>query len=183
MFRVFKSGTAGNSLQAGAVTSVAARFRWRPLKKSYNFTVQSSVGLPFSISREKQPVLGRSQYYLLIQLLYNQPLSKRFFLFTQYSAQYNFKRDDSAPVLFSPLTAYLSWLTSRKVILFGLLNYIPIFVTEGNQSYRYTLQPGGGVQYLISRSLLVNVYFTNDIKGKNYQDFSSYNISIRYVTH
>ncbi|HTI94304.1 MAG TPA: hypothetical protein VL727_27105 [Puia sp.] len=183
VFKVFDSHVEGNSKYAKAVTSIAPRLRWRPLKKSYNFTIQTSVGIPISISSEKQPVLGQSQFYLLTQFLYNQPLSKRLFLFTQYSFQYNFKRDYTPASIISPLTFYLSFLIPKKVILFGLLNYVPIYSHYNNWTYRYTFQPGGGLQYQISRSFLINGYYTNDIKGKNYPDFSSYNISLRFVTH
>ena len=183
MFKVFNSSVEGQSRHASAITSIALRLRWRPLKRSYNFTIQTSVGLPISVSAEKQPVLGQSQFYFLVQLLYNQPLSRRLFLFTQYSIQYNFKRDNAPAILFSPVTTYLSFLIPRKIILFALLNYVPLFETERNWAYRYTLQPGAGIQYQLSRSVLINGYYTNDIKGRNYPDFSAYNISLRFVTH
>lgn len=183
MFKVFSPHVDGNSQHATAITSIAPRLRWRPLKKSYNFTIQTSVGLPINISTQKQPVLGQSQFYILTQFLYNQPLSKRLFLFTQYSVQYNFKRNYTPASLISPITFYLSYLVPKKIIFFGLLNYVPIFTDYNKWTYRYTLQPGAGVQYQVSRSVLINGYYTNDIKGKNYPDFSSYNISLRFVTH
>jgi hypothetical protein len=44
-----------------------------------------------------------------------------------------------------------------------------------------SLQVGGGVQIQISKRLLINAYYSNTVAGTNYQDFSSYTISVRYV--
>lgn len=181
MFKVF-SGSGDGSLHATAVSSMAARVRWRPIRRNYNFTVQASFGIPFHISTAKQPILGQSQYYFLTQALYNLPLNKRLFLFAQYSAQYNFKRENAYASFYSPLTAYLGWFIPKRVILFALLNYVPIFSVQDNWSYRYTLEPGGGIQCQLSRAFLVNAYYTRDVSGKNYPDFSGYYLSLRYVT-
>jgi opacity protein-like surface antigen len=183
MFKVFDTDVEGNSKHARAITSVAARIRWRPLKRNYNFTIQSSVSFPTGISREKQQVLGYSQIFLTSQFLYNQPLSERLFLFSQLGLQYGFKRDNAPAAFFSPVSLYLSYLIPRKTIPFILFNYIPMFSKDNSWSYsRYTMQVGGGLQYQITRQLLVNGYYANDIKGKNYPDFNTYSLSIRFVT-
>lgn len=184
IFKVFDSGVEGNSRFARAITSVAARIRWRPLRRNYNFTIQSSVIIPTGISREKQQVLGYNQFFLLSQFLYNQPLSERLFLFSQLGLQYGFERDNVPAAFFSPISLYLSYLIPRKTIPFILFNYIPMFSKDNSWSYsRYTMQVGGGLQYQITRRLLVNAYYANDIKGKNYSDFNTYSLSLRYVLH
>lgn len=182
MFKVFDTDVEGASRHARAITSVAARIRWRPLKRNYNFTIQSSVSFPTGISQEKQRTLGYSQIFLMSQFLYNQPLSKRLFLFSQLGLQYGFKRGNAPAAFFSPISFYLSYLIPRKTIPFILFNYIPMFSKDNSWSYsRYTMQVGGGLQYQITRRLLVNGYYANDIKGKNYPDFNTYSLSLRYV--
>jgi hypothetical protein len=180
MFKIFTSHTEGNSKYARAITSIAPRIRWRPLKKNYKFTIQSSFIFPTSVSAEKQNILGRSQVYFLTQFLYNQPLNKRTFLFSQLSLQYGFKNDQAPAILYSPISVYLSYFIPRKTVLFVLINYIPLLSKENN---RYTFQLGGGLQYQISRLFLINCSYANDITGKNYPDFTSYNISLRFATH
>ena len=184
MFKVFDTDVEGASRHAKAITSVAARIRWRPLKRNYNFTIQSSVTFPTGISQEKQRTLGYNQIFLMSQFLYNQPLSKRLFLFSQLGLQYGFERGNAPAAFFSPISFYLSYLIPRKTIPFILFNYIPMFSKDNSWSYnRYTMQVGGGLQYQLSRRLLVNGYYANDIKGRNYPDFNSYSLSLRYVTH
>ncbi|SDG58133.1 hypothetical protein [Chitinophaga filiformis] len=184
MFKVFDSGVEGNSRFARAITSIAARIRWRPLRRNYNFTIQSSVIFPTGIDREKQYVLGYNQIFLMSQFLYNQPLSERLFLFSQLGLQYGFERENVPAAFYSPLSLYLSYLIPRKTIPFILFNYIPMFSKNNSWSYsRYTMQVGGGVQYQITRRLLINGYYANDIKGKNYPDFNTYSLSLRYVLH
>ncbi len=184
MFKVFDSGVEGNSRYARAITSLAARLRWRPLKRNYNFTIQGSFIFPTNVSNEKQQVLGYKQTFLALQFLYNQPLSERLFLFSQLGLQYGFKRENVSDVFFSPISLYLSYLIPRKTIPFILFNYIPMFSKNNSWSYsRYTMQVGGGIQYQFTRRLLVNAYYANDIKGKNYPDFNTYSLSLRYVLH
>jgi len=182
MFKVFDSGVEGNSKFARAITSLAVRIRWRPLRRNYNFTIQNSFIFPTNVSNEKQQVLGYKQTFLTTQFLYNQPLSERLFLFSQLGLQYGFKRANAQEVFFSPISLYLSYLIPRKTIPFILFNYIPMFRKDNSWTYgSYTMQVGGGLQYQITRRLLINGYYANDIKGKNYPDFNTYSLSLRYV--
>jgi hypothetical protein len=182
-FKVFGSDAMGNSRYARAITAIGPRVGWRPFKNNYNFTVQSSFSFPAFVSTEDENILGRRQIYFLAQFLYNQPLSKRLFLFSQLSTQYGFERDNAPAVFYTPVSVYLSYLIPRKTILFALFNYVPVFTKNDSWTYnRYITQVGGGVQYQISRHFLINTYYAANIKGKNYPDFDSYNISLRYIS-
>lgn len=179
IFKVFDSDVDGNSLYASALTSVVIpRVRWRPFRNNYKFTIQSSIGLPISVSTEKQQVLGRGQVYFLNQFIYNHPLSSRFFLLSQLSVQHNFKRTNVPGVWYTPVSVYLSHFIPRKTVFFALMNYVPVFLKGSD---RFTFQGGGGVQYQVSRHLLVNGFYANDLFGKNYPDFDSYTIGLRLV--
>ena len=182
VFKVFNSTVQGNSKYARAVTSISTRVRWRPFKKIYNFTVQASANFPTNLSPSRQIVLGPNRIYLITQLLYNQPLSKRLFLFSQLSFQYGFSNKDVQPISYLPVSTYLSYLLPKKTILFALANYVPIFSKQNSRNYIYTFQLGGGFQYQISQKVLINLYYSNDISGKNYGDFNSYNLSLRFLT-
>lgn len=182
LFKVFHSKVEGNNKYARAFTSIGPRIRWRPFNKDYRFTLQSSIIFPTLGKEEKKEVLGQNQLFFLNQLLYNQPLSKRLFLFTQLGVQYGFKNDNAASMIVSPVSGYLSYIIPKKTILFALINYIPVFKKEASWDYTaYTTQLGGGLQYYITKNFLTNLFYANDISGKNYQDFDSYNISLRYV--
>ena len=183
VFKVFDAKVDGNSRHASAITSVAPRIRWRPFKDNYRFTVQSSLILPVHVSAVKKQVLGNSQIYFLSQFLYDQPLSKRLFLFSQLGLQYGFQRKDVPEFVNTPLSVYLSYYVPKKLILFGLMNYVPFFTREDKWRYnRYTIQTGGGIQYQLSKQILLNVYYATDLKGKNYPDMNSYTLSARFIT-
>ena len=183
VFKVFDESVTGNSRHAGAITSFAPRIRWMPFKNNYRFTIQSSVILPMPVNDAKQQVLGHSQIYFLSQFLYNLPLSERLYLFSQLSLQYGFKRANVPAVFYSPLSVYLSYYIPKKLILFGLMNYVPIFTKESKWTYsRYTVQAGGGIQYQVSKQILLNAYYATDLKGKNYPNMGSYTISFRFIT-
>ena len=184
ILKVFNSRVDGNSHYAKAITSIGPRIRWKPFRRNYHFTLQSSVIFSIYQSAEKEAVLGQNQTYVLTQFLYNQPLSKRLFLFPQIGLQYGFKNDNASSIFYSPATCYLGYLIPQKIILFSLINYIPIFRKDESWTYNaYTFQIGTGLQYYISKNILMNAYYAKDIKGKNYQDFNSYNIGLRFITH
>jgi|GEM_PF-1215176 len=178
--KVFTSKTDNNSKYAGVLRSIAPRIRWRPLKNNYNFTIQSSVNIPLPITDEKKQVLGNNQVYFLLQFLYNQPFTKRIFLFTQLTAQYGFKNSSVSSVFYSPIALYLSYLFPKRTILFALANFLPVF-NNGNYN-QYTFQAGGGIQYQASHHFLVNAYYSQDVYGRNFSSFNSFNLSLRFIT-
>ena len=175
-----------NSSQATAVASIGPRIRWRPFKNDYRFTVQSSLSFPTGISSANEKVIGVNRIIFLAQALYNQPLSKRLFLFTQASILYSGQKSYNPEELLTPISAYLSYLIPKKTILFAVFNYVPIFYNNLNNKdwyyYGYTFQIGAGVQYQISPKFLVNGYYTRDLVGRNYQGFNNYNLSVRYAS-
>lgn len=183
IFKVFDTDVKDASRHARAITSLAARIRWRPFKRTYNFTIQSSVSFPTGVSQEKQRTLGHSQIFLMSQFLYNQPLSKRLFLFSQLGLQYGFERNNAPAIFITPISLYIGYLIPGKAIPFILFDYTPMFNKDNSWSYsHYTMQVGGGLQYQITRHFLINGYYANGIKGKNYPDFNTYSLSLRYVT-
>ena len=184
LFKVFGSQGGGGSRYAKAITSIAPRIRFRPFKRNYRFTIQSSILFPTGISNEKESILGKNQIFFLSQFLYNWPLNQRLFLFSQLSIEYGFERTDAPPLFISPLSIYLSYLIPKKTILFILTNYVPVFTKADSWKYnQYTFQVGGGVQYQFSKRILINAYYTNDIAGKTYYDFAGYNLSARFLIH
>lgn len=184
ILKVFSSNVEGNSKYAKALTSISPRIRWKPFRRNYHYTIQGSVMLPIPMSTEKKDILGQNRTYILTQFLYNQPLTERLFLFAQLALQYGFKKGDMSSIFYPPLTGYLCYLLPEKTILFSLFNYIPIYSKKENWiSDGFTLQIGAGLQYTISKNILIIGYYSKDIKGRNYQDFGSCNIGIRFITY
>jgi opacity protein-like surface antigen len=184
MFQLFNSSTSGNSRQGGAIASIAPRIRWRPLKNNYKFTIQSSVSIPTVKSDNQKKVLGQNQFYFLTQFLYNQPLSKRLFLFSQLDLQYGFKNGKMPQVLYTPLSFYLSYLVPKRTVLFTLVRYVPIIRESTSWKYSgYTFQAGGGVQYSFNKAFLINAFYAGTLYGRNYGNYQNYNVGLRYLFH
>ena len=175
-----------NSSQATAVASIGPRIRWRPFKGDYRFTVQSSLSFPTGISSANEKVIGVNRIIFQAQALYNQPLSKRLFLFTQATILYSGQKSYNPEEFLTPISAYLSYLIPKKTIIFAVFNYVPIFYNNLDNKdwyyYGYTFQIGAGLQYQISQRFLVNGYYTRDLVGRNYQGFNNYNLSVRYAS-
>ena len=182
-FAVFGHKTTGNNYEAKAVTSFGPRFRWRPFKKTYRFTVQGGVDFPTGISTSSEGVLGLNRIYANAQLLYNQPISKRLFFFSQLTVEYGFKREYYPPVAYTPVSGFLSYYIPEKIILFALINYEPVFTKgESWSKTASTAQLGAGLQYQVSHRVLVNGYYAKNAFGTNYQFFSNYNIGMRFAS-
>lgn len=183
VLKVFNSHVEGNSRYATAITSFSPRIRWRPLKHNYNFTIQNSLVIPVPVNAQQKIVFGKGQYYFTTQLLYNQPLAKQLFLFSQIGLNYGIKNGNTPATFYSPVAIYFSYLIPRRIIVFTLCNYLPVFSNQNGQyDYRSTFQAGGGIQYQLSKMLTLNGYYANDIAGKNYSDFNTYSISFRLAT-
>jgi len=182
MFQIFNSSTSGNSRYAGALASIAPRIRWRPIKKNYKFTIQASVSIPTVQTDNKKNVLGQNQFYFSSQFLYNQPLAKRLFLFSQLDIQYGFKNSKMPQVLYTPLSFYLSYLLPKKTVLFTLARYLPIIRESTSWKYDgYTFQAGGGVQYSFNKAFLLNAFYAGTVYGRNYGNYQNYNLGLRYL--
>jgi len=182
LFKVFSSEVDGNSRTATAITSIGPRLRFNPFQNNRSFNIQSSILFPVPYSEDKETILGQNQVFFNNMFLYNQPLAERIFLFSQLGIQYGFKKENVSAKFFPSATGYLSYFIPKRTILFALISYTPLFMKENSWNYSASsLQTGGGIQYQISKSLLVNAYYSTNIAGTNFQDFSSYNISVRYV--
>jgi hypothetical protein len=183
MFEVFSSNVEGNSQFARAITSMGPRIRWKPFQDNYRVTLQSSILFPALKDEDIKYLLGKNQVYFQSQLLYNFLPNDRFFLFSQLGFQYGFKNEDVSTKFYPALTGYGVYYIPRKTILFSIINYTPFFMNETQwEHFANALQIGGGMQYQISKNILINGYFTKCIWGTNYPHFSSYTIGLRFVT-
>jgi hypothetical protein len=183
VFKIFSSNEQGNSQFARAITSIGPRVRWKPFQDNYRFTLQSSFLFPVLNDAEKENLLGNSQGFFQSQLLYHFLPDDRIFLFTQLGFQYGLKNENASSKFYPALTGYGIYYIPRKTILFALINYSPFFMNETNwEHFANALQIGGGVQYQISKNILINGYYTHYIWGSNYPVFSSYTIGLRFVT-
>ena len=182
IFKVFNSHTKLPSKYASAISSVAPRVRWQPFKRNMNFVIQSSFIIPAVSNDEKKDVLGQNQVSFSAQFLYSQSLSKHFFLFGQLSLQYGFSTSRIYSATYTPLAIYLSYVPTKRMVLFALVNYIPVFQKNTNWRYQsYALAAGGGLQYSISRSFLINSFYTNIFEGKNYGNYTGFNLGARLL--
>lgn len=180
---VFGSNTNEFDRSAKAIGAVGPRIRWRPFKKSYRFTVQSSVWFPTVGSPSKQQFLGISRVYWITQLLYNQPVGKSWFLFSQLALQYGFQnKANTSSQAVTPATAYVCYLIPKKTVLFALLNYTPVIdINQGLAVIAQASQYGFGIQYQFSKHCLINTFYSDYFAGRNYADYKGYNMGLRML--
>jgi hypothetical protein len=183
LFKVYSSEVQGNSQFARAITSIGPRIRWKPIQDNYLFTVQSSFLFPVLNDAGKENLLGTSQTYFQSQFLYSFHPAESFFLFSQVGFQYGFKNEDASSKFYPAITGYGIYYIPKKTVLFALINYSPFFMNETNwEHFANALQIGGGVQYQISKNILINGYYTKYLWGTSYPAFNSYTIGLRFVT-
>jgi len=183
MFKVFNSDVYGKSRYASGITSFGPRVRINPSEKNNYFTLQSSILFP-TVKEEKEVILGQNQISFLAQFLYNRPLSNHFFLFSQLGGQYGFKNGNVPSTLIPSVSGYLNYYIPKRIVIFALINYFPIFSNNDNWSFiASSLQVGGGLQYQFSKKILINAFYTNNVAGNNFLDFDSYTVSLRFSSN
>jgi hypothetical protein len=183
VFKVFSSKTHGNSQFARAISSIGPKVRWKPIQDNYRLTLQSGLLFPVVNNADNKYLLGENQVFFQTQLLHNIHLDDRIFIFSQLGFQYGIKDENVSSKFYPALTGYCIYFIPRKTVFFALINYSPFFMNETNwEHFANALQIGGGVQYQISKNILINGYYTHYIWGTSFPVFSSYTIGLRIVT-
>ncbi|REG92866.1 transporter family protein [Algoriphagus antarcticus] len=163
------------------VTSIGPRMRWRPFLKNYNLVIQVSTWFPTYGKSDYSYLFGLEQVYANAQIFYNQPITKKLFLFSQIGMQYGINNKKSSNIYIFPFSLFLSYLATQKVIFFGFGNHVQIRSNESIFKNAGTTQLGLGTQYQHSKNYALNVYYAKEVGGKNYYSYDNISLSIRVL--
>ena len=174
----------GNST---AVSYVGPRIRVQPFRRVHNFTYQSYVWLPVG-PKETQVALGSSKVNWGNTFFFYKYFTDKLGFFSQLNFALAFPSANSESgaktEFYLPVSVSLSYVVTRKDLLFGTLSYswtnVDISkISEGADSD--FVQYGLGYQHIFSRRFFANASYTGTLMARNYGKWSGANVCLRYV--
>jgi hypothetical protein len=176
--KVLGSSSYGLIQYERAFTSVGLRARYIPFAKIRSLVVQHTFYIPISRGSQESTFLGDSRYALNSQLLFNQFLGRKTFLFGQLDLYVRLKDDFQETDYTIPLNLFAGYLVSKHFLPFVQLGTSRTWL-EGFNTSSYTY--GAGLQYQFTTMFNINVFYNDVFSGKNYSDWKSFNLGIRGV--
>lgn len=152
-----------------ALSFAGPQFRWAPVEKWGNFSIQSQFLIP--TNRDNKGVNGAGLFLdwsrprWFTQFFNDLPLGSNFSLFTELDVSFEDlgrKSEGADNQLTLPLTAIISYFPHPKVTFYGLTNFSPQ-LTEAFSSARqptYFFQLGTGAKYQLTRKLEFELLYT-----------------------
>jgi len=209
------SSTSSNASQVGrafgfqnndstryGIAYIAPRVKVSPFKGIKDFSIQSTIIIPFAKNAEgfSNPDgsgngnlfwLEWNRYTWWTQFFYTYDFGKdKFQLFAEVDLLFRFaKFKTQSSMVDVPISAFLSWFPHKKVTLYVMTQFVPRFVYNDGSPENidwvvgatYT-QSGGGVKYQVSPRLTLELLYTNFWQAVNNGQGSTFNLGLRYVT-
>jgi hypothetical protein len=176
--KVLGNSSEGLITYERAFTSVGLRARYIPFAKIPNLVVQHTFYIPISAGSQESTFLGDSRYALNTQLLYNQLLGRKMFLFGQLDLFVRLKEGSQETDYTVPLNIFASYLLTRHLFPFVQLGMSRSwFENVDAASYTY----GAGLQYQFTTMFNINFFYNDVFAGKNSSEWQTLNLTVRAV--
>ncbi|WP_425657064.1 transporter [Tenacibaculum ascidiaceicola] len=161
------------------ITSFAPAIKFQPLKNVGNFSVQSAVHIPLvSNETENGVFLDQTAWTFQNRFFYDYTFSNgKWQLFTELNTEYNFGDEDSFAnntFLLAP-GIFFSYFPNEKSTVLVFTQHSQRF---GDFTQDYTALGLGG-KYQITKTLNLEVLYSNFVRGTNNGLGQSFNLGIR----
>ncbi|MDE1205672.1 transporter [Tenacibaculum larymnensis] len=161
------------------ITSFAPAIKFQPLKNVGNFSVQSAVHIPLvSNETENGVFLDQTAWTFQNRFFYDYTFSNgKWQLFTELNTEYNFGDEDSFAnntFLLAP-GIFFSYFPNEKSTVLAFTQHSQRF---GDFTQDYTALGLGG-KYQITKTLNLEVLYSNFVRGTNNGLGQSFNLGIR----
>jgi len=176
--KVFGNSSDGLINYERAFTSIGLRARYVPFAKIPNLVVQHTFYVPISAESQESNFLGDGRYALNSQLLYNQLLGRKMFLFGQLDLFVRLKEGNQETDYTVPLNIFATYLLTKNLFPFVQLGTSRSWTADlTTASYTY----GAGVQYQFTTMFNINFFYSDVFAGKTYSQWKTFNLGIRRV--
>ncbi|MDP2539888.1 hypothetical protein CSC81_05445 [Tenacibaculum discolor] len=161
------------------ITSFAPAIKFQPLKNVGNFSVQSAVHIPLvSNETENGVFLDQTAWTFQNRFFYDYTFSNgKWQLFTELNTEYNFGDEDSFAnntFLLAP-GIFFSYFPNEKSTVLAFTQHSQRF---GDFTQDYTALGLGG-KYQVTKTLNLEVLYSNFVRGTNNGLGQSFNLGIR----
>lgn len=168
-------GTARSGL-----TSIAPAIKFNPLKNVSNFTMQSAFHIPLIGNESENGVyLDQTAFTFQNRFFYDYTFpSSDWQLFTELNTEYNFGEETSYAnntFVLAP-GVFLSYFPNQEFTVLGFVQHQQRMGDFTHQDYTAF---GFGGKYQLSKTLNLELLYSNFVRGKNTGLGQSFNIGIR----
>ncbi len=172
-----------NNFSRTAITSVGPKIKWAPFKKLPDFSVQTSFWIPLKSNSESNPWLDYNRYTSWTQIFYSHMLNSKFQFFYELDAFARIKKESAQNnQLSTPATFIVSYFPTSKLTFYSLLQYSPFYTyNKGVKINSYYAQAGLGAKYQISKTLQLELLYTDFFASRGNGAGTTYNLGIRYL--
>jgi hypothetical protein len=177
--KVFGNNNEGLIDYDRAFTSVGLRARYIPFAKVPNLIVQHTFTIPIGKGSDESQFLGEGRYAVNSQILYNQLLGRKMFLFAQTGLYVRLKESNDYNTDYTvPVNIFATYLLSKHVFPFVQLGMSKTWF-EYFKSTSYTY--GVGMQYQITSMHTINFFYNDTFAGKFTNRWKTFNLGLRAV--
>ncbi len=190
------SGAANE--QRTAVTALGPKIKINPFKKLNNLSIQSAFWVPMAQNSESdagsQPWLDYERFTSWTQFFYDKPIGTNWQLFLEMDLLFRFAKpakfyDNNLPktnTFGMPTSVFLSYFLSGKTTLYAMTQYAPTIeynakVGPGIVNASDYAQAGVGLKYQLSRSLNLELLYTNFFTSANGGAGNTFNLGVKFI--
>jgi len=178
-FSVFDFGSEITARKG--ITSFAPVIKFQPFKSIGTFSIQSALHIPLVNNETENGVyLDQTAYAFQNRFFYDYTfLSKKWQVFVELNTEYNFGDENSFAnntFIIAP-SIFMSYFPNKNITALGFLQHSERF---GDFTQNYTALGFGG-KYQLSKTLNLEVLYSNFVRGTDNGLGQTFNIGLRYL--
>jgi hypothetical protein len=184
--------------QRTAVTAFGPKIKINPFKKLNNLSIQSAFWIPVAASSESdgggRPWLDYERFTSWTQVFYDKPLGINFQLFVEMDLLFRFAKPADSYInnqhktntFGMPTSVFLSYFLNGKTTIYAMTQYAPTLeynakIGPGVLNANDYAQGGIGLKYQISRSLNLELLYTNFFTSANGGAGNTFNLGVKFI--
>ena len=160
------------------LTSIGPKIKFLPFKNS-RLSVQSALWIPVANNLEGYPWLDYQRYTSWTQFFYDKTYNGKYQLFLEGDILARIGTDFNVNTfeVRTPLSVFGSYFLNSKSTVYAMAQAVPFI----SNLPTYYVQIGAGTKYQITKSLNLELLYSNFISGINNGAGQTYNLGLRYI--
>lgn len=167
-----------NMARSEVITALGPKLKFLPFKNS-RLSIQSAFWVPIQKNMEANPWLDYQRFTSWTQIFYDRTYKGKYQMFYEFDLMTRIGTDLNKNTFETriPMSLFASYFASPKSTVYVMTQFVP-FVSDFPTFY---LQIGAGTKYQLTKSLNVELLYSNFIAGINQGAGQTFNLGLRYI--
>lgn len=174
-----------NSTNRWELASLGPKVKFSPFAKLKRLSIQSSFWIPVASDMEGTPWLDWQRLTWWNQIFFDKSVGDHWQFFTEADLMLRIPQNkETGMQFFTPLSAFVSYFPSNKATVYAMYQFGPQQQFTPNYSDSdgaYYMQYGFGGKYQLTKSLEIEVLFSDFFLGLAQGAGETYNVGLRYL--